>query len=134
MSANTVTIEELFAGKLEAHIAKIVAAWPPLTPEQRDRLSMLFRAGIITPAPERPEVTAIRKAEEALAKVRGDFSEAMDGCHGCGLSRKVHSYQERYTVGYHEFVSLSPDGAIKVAQLYKRKIAAADKALEEARS
>jgi excisionase family DNA binding protein len=28
---------------LEAHIARIVAAAPPLSPEQRDRLSMLFR-------------------------------------------------------------------------------------------
>lgn len=28
---------------LEAHIAKIVAAAPPLSPEQRDRLAVLFR-------------------------------------------------------------------------------------------
>ncbi|MGO4143452.1 helix-turn-helix domain-containing protein [Paenarthrobacter sp. YAF11_1] len=28
---------------LEAHIARVVASAPPLSPEQRDRLSMLFR-------------------------------------------------------------------------------------------
>lgn len=31
------------ASTIEAHIARIVAAAPPLSPEQRDRLSMLFR-------------------------------------------------------------------------------------------
>ncbi|GAA1276896.1 hypothetical protein GCM10009589_34180 [Arthrobacter pascens] len=37
------------ATDLEAHIAGVVAAAPPLSPEQRDRLAMLFRpAGGVT--------------------------------------------------------------------------------------
>jgi hypothetical protein len=41
--------QELAAAKLEAYIAKVVAEAPPLSPEQRDRLSLLFRpAGGVT--------------------------------------------------------------------------------------
>ncbi|MDQ5862306.1 MAG: hypothetical protein M3536_08585 [Actinomycetota bacterium] len=120
--------------QLDAYVAKVVAEAPPLSPEQRDRLAMLFRAGNSGPVhiPDSPEVIARRRANEALAKVRQAFKDAMEGCHGCGLSRKVHSYQQRYTTGYHDFVDLSPDGAIKVAQVYKKKIAAAEKVLAAA--
>lgn len=33
------------AEKLADHIARTVDAWPPLTPEQRDRLAVLLRGG-----------------------------------------------------------------------------------------
>lgn len=33
------------AAKIAAHIAKVVAEAPPLTPEQRDRLAGLLRGG-----------------------------------------------------------------------------------------
>lgn len=36
---------QLKAERLEVHIAKTVAEWPPLTPEQRDRLALLLRGG-----------------------------------------------------------------------------------------
>lgn len=36
---------ELKAETLAEHIAKTVAAWPPLLPEQRDRLALLLRGG-----------------------------------------------------------------------------------------
>lgn len=35
--------QELAAAKLEAHIAKILAEAPPLTPEQLDRIAVLLR-------------------------------------------------------------------------------------------
>jgi excisionase family DNA binding protein len=38
------------AEKLEAHIAKVVAEAPPLSPAQRDRLAVLFRNGGGLPA------------------------------------------------------------------------------------
>lgn len=41
--AETAARQDLAAAKLEAYIAKIVAEAPPLSPEQRDRLAMLFR-------------------------------------------------------------------------------------------
>lgn len=34
--------QELAAAKIEEYIAKVVAEAPPLSPEQRDRLAMLF--------------------------------------------------------------------------------------------
>lgn len=34
---------DLAAAKIEAYVAKVVAEAPPLSPEQRDRLAMLFR-------------------------------------------------------------------------------------------
>jgi hypothetical protein len=37
---------ELAAAKLEAYVAKVVAEAPPLSPEQRDRIALLFRAPI----------------------------------------------------------------------------------------
>lgn len=30
---------------LDAHARAVVADWPPLTPEQRDRLALLLRGG-----------------------------------------------------------------------------------------
>jgi len=36
---------DLAAAKLAAHIARVVDAAPPLTPEQRDRLAALLRPG-----------------------------------------------------------------------------------------
>ena len=33
----------LKAARLEDHITKLVADWPPLTPEQRDRIASLLR-------------------------------------------------------------------------------------------
>lgn len=36
---------ELREALLEAHINKVVRAWPPLSPEQRDRLAILLRGG-----------------------------------------------------------------------------------------
>lgn len=34
---------DLKAAKLEEYVARVVAEAPPLSPEQRDRLAMLFR-------------------------------------------------------------------------------------------
>lgn len=119
--------------RLDEYVAKVVADWPTPSPEQVRRVVLLLRGDTVGPVhiPDSPEVVARRKANEALAKVRQEFKDAMDGCHGCGLSRNVHSYQQRYATGYHDFVDLSPDGAIKVAQVYKKKIAAAESALEK---
>ena len=36
---------ELKAATLAEHITKTVAEWPPLTPDQRDRLAVLLRGG-----------------------------------------------------------------------------------------
>jgi hypothetical protein len=36
---------DLRAMRLEEHVAKIVADWPPLTDEQLDRVAALLRAG-----------------------------------------------------------------------------------------
>jgi hypothetical protein len=33
------------AGRLEAHVAEIVAGWPKLTDEQLDRIAAILRAG-----------------------------------------------------------------------------------------
>ena len=35
----------LRAERLAVHITEMVAPWPPLTPEQRDRLAVLMRGG-----------------------------------------------------------------------------------------
>lgn len=35
--------QELKAAQLEEHIAKVVAEWPPLTLDARDRLAVLLR-------------------------------------------------------------------------------------------
>lgn len=117
---------------MDDHIAKVVAAWPPPTPAQVHRVTVLLMGGSASyhrNAEPSPEMIAVRKAEESLAKLRREFSEALEGCHGCGLTRKVHTYQSSYGAGYHAFADLSPDGAIKVAQAYKKKIAAAEKEL-----
>jgi hypothetical protein len=37
--------DNLKAARLEVYIAKVVAAAPPLTPAQRDRLALLLRGG-----------------------------------------------------------------------------------------
>lgn len=39
---------DLRAAQLEDHIERVVAAAPPLTPEQRDRLALLLRGGDAT--------------------------------------------------------------------------------------
>jgi hypothetical protein len=133
----TTTKAELERQRINDHIAKTVESWPAPTPQQVRTVTLMLRAaaGITAPAAwvERPEDSERRKAEDALAQVRREFSEALDGCHGCGISEKAHKYQEGYGTGYHPFQPLSPDGAIKVAQAYKKKINAADKALEAAR-
>lgn len=36
---------ELGVAKLEDHIERVVSDWPPLTPDQRDRLAVLLRGG-----------------------------------------------------------------------------------------
>lgn len=130
----TATTTEERERRLTEYVDRVVAAAPPLTREQIDNLSALLRQGPVgSVRQESPRVLAIRKAEVGLANVRTKFREALEGCHGCGLSRKVHQYQKGYGTGYHAFVDLSPEGAIKVAQVYKKKITAAEKALEVAR-
>ena len=121
--------------RLAEHIAKVVAEWPTPEPWMVRRVTLLLRGSNPGPVhtPDSPKVIAVRKAEESLAKVRMEYKEAMDSCHGCGLSRKVHAYQKGYSTGYHDFAELSPDGAIKVAQAYKKKISSAEQALERAR-
>jgi hypothetical protein len=128
------------ADKLAAHIAATVASWPAPTPEMVRKTTLLLRAahaeknGYTVPTyTEPPQVTAARKAADALAKIRREYAEAMDGCHGCGISRAAHKHQEGFGLGYHPFQPLSPDAAIKVAQSYKRKITAAEKAIANAR-
>lgn len=43
--AETEARRDLAAAKLEAYIAKTVAAAPPLTPEQRDKLAAILHGG-----------------------------------------------------------------------------------------
>lgn len=121
------------------HVAKLVADAPPLTQSQIDRIYLLLHPDSpINPrstfTPERPEVVALREAEANLAKVRKGFPEALAVCQGCNLAEKVHYFQKDYGTGFHDFVPLSPDDAIKVARSYKRKIAAAELALEKAQA
>jgi hypothetical protein len=37
--------QEFKAQKLADHVAEVVAGWPPLTPEQLDRIAALLRTG-----------------------------------------------------------------------------------------
>jgi hypothetical protein len=124
--------------RLEDYVAKVVAEWPPLTAEQTARIAGLLRPAGAYAAPattrqESREVIAIREAEAALAKARANFTEALAGCHGCGLSPKVHNYQMDHGMGFHNFVALTPADAIAIAKLHGKKIAAAEKALEALR-
>lgn len=41
--AEALARRDLAAAKIESYVAKVVAEAPPLSPEQRDRLAMLFR-------------------------------------------------------------------------------------------
>lgn len=123
---------------LEAYVEKVVAEAPPLSPEQADRIACLLRGVEANFHPivrvEHPEVLALREAEANLAKVRKGFPDALAVCQGCDLAEKVHYFQKDYGIGFHDFVPLSPDDAIKVARAYKRKITAAERALEKAQA
>lgn len=124
---------------LREYVDRIVAQAPPLTQEQADRIAGLLRGDDKQQArplmrQERPEVLALRKAEAHLAKVREGFPDALAVCQGCDLAEKVHYFQKDYGTGFHKFVPLSPDDAIKVARSYKRKISAAERAVDEAKA
>lgn len=43
--------QALAAAKLEAYVAKVIAIAPPLSPEQRDRLALLFRPEKVSGTP-----------------------------------------------------------------------------------
>jgi len=125
--------------QLQEHIRRVAAEWPTPTPAQIHRVTTLLYPGLRTVAPEpsadeRAAQQVIKNAEQAVKKAHEAFRNDLEGCHGCGLSKKVHGYQKGNGMGYHDFVELGPDGIISVAKAHKPKIAAAEKALEKVRA
>lgn len=116
---------------VEAWIEKAVADAPPLTSHQITVVRTLMGLDKRDDMPERPEEVARRNALEALAKVRKEFSEALHGCHGCGLTQAAHRAQRNRGLSYHDFEDLAPADVAKLAIRYGRKITKAEQAVTD---
>ena len=59
---------DLAAERLTEVVRRVIAAAPPLTPEQRDRIAALLR-GALQPTPDEPVVPSPRKRRRKTAEV-----------------------------------------------------------------
>lgn len=117
---------------LAEYVARTVAQAPPLTPSQMVKIGSIMRGQSVDMSMLRvdPEIIAAQRereaAEAAVIEAKEAMRRAMDGCHGCGLSRSAHAAQKTYGMGYHGFVPLTPDDIIDVALAHKGQILEAE--------
>lgn len=112
---------------LTKHIERVVAGWPPLTGEQVDLIASLLSGQDLpkTPPPPSKYQVALRlvQAKRAeLERAQASLPNVVASCGACGLPKAAHAAQASSGIGFHSFVAMTPEHAIKAIKTLQRKI------------
>lgn len=92
-----------------AYISSILAAWPPLTPQQQNAIGSLLGAGegatVISAGPSEWEMAKwkeLAEREDAI-KAAKKLAESMTACDVCNLQPEVHHMRRGLGISMHEW-------------------------------